>query len=198
MRLVVFGASGRTGKLIVAGALGRGYEVTAFVRSPERLGELVSREGVTVAAGDACDPEAVRAALAGADVAVSALGATDRGDPKELSETTRVLIDEMERGGPKRLVAMLSAMALMTKVRPEFEAIAAQHKANFEALKASGLEWVAVCPSGLTDDPPTGEVRTEIGKRAPNWTISRADAASFVLDQIGSDEFLRQAVGVSD
>jgi len=193
----VFGATGRTGRLIVGEALARGIEVRALARSPEKLRELEA-PGLTVVEGDARDGAAVASVLEGADVGISALGAASRDEPNDLSQATRVLLDVAEEHGPKRIVAILSAMALMKKVKPEWEAIAGEHRCNLEGLRGSGLEWIAVCPSGLTDDPATGSVQTAVGKRAPEWTISREDLARFVLDQADSDVFLRQAVGISN
>jgi len=196
MKIAVFGATGRTGRLIVREALARGHDVRALARSPQKLDDLAA--GFSIVEGDARDAAAVEATLTGTDVAFSALGATSRDDPKDLSETTRVLLGAMEASGPKRIVAVLSAMALMKKVKPEWEAIAGEHRCNLEALRGSGLDWIAVCPSGLTDDPATGSIQTEVGKRAPEWTISREDLARFVLDQAGDDTFLGQAVGISN
>ena len=197
MRIAVFGATGRTGRLVVERALARGYEVRSLARSPQKLDDLAS-PGLSVIEGDARDEAAVAATLEGTDIAISALGATSRDDPKELSQTTQVLLDAMEERGPGRIVAVLSAMALMTKVKPEWEAIASEHRRNLERLRGSSLGWIAVCPSGLTDDPATGSIQTVVGKRAPEWTISRSDLAAFVLDQIDSDTYLRQAVGISN
>lgn len=197
MKIAVFGATGRTGKLIVREALARGFEARALARSPEKLDGLAA-PGLSVVRGDARDVAAVATTLEDTDVAVSALGATSRDDPKELSETTRVLLDALEEHGPKRIVAVLSAMALMKKVKPEWEAIAGEHRCNLEGLRSSGLDWVAVCPSGLTDDPATGSIQTALELRAPEWTVSREDLAGFVLDQTGSDDYLRRAVGISN
>ena len=183
--------------MIVGEALARGFEVRALARSPEKLDDL-DAPGLSVMRGDARDVAAVAATLVGSDVVISALGATSRDDPKELSETTRILLDALEAHGPKRIVAVLSAMALMNKVKPEWEAIAGEHRCNLEGLRGSGLDWIAVCPSGLTDDPATGSIQTAVGKRAPEWTISREDLTGFVLDQTGSDIYLRQAVGISN
>jgi uncharacterized protein YbjT (DUF2867 family) len=50
MRLLVFGATGGTGREIVNQALERGHYVTAFARKPERLG--ISHQRLSVARGD--------------------------------------------------------------------------------------------------------------------------------------------------
>lgn len=40
MKLLVFGATGGTGRELVEQALAHGYEVTAFVRDPAKLGDI--------------------------------------------------------------------------------------------------------------------------------------------------------------
>ena len=56
MRIVVFGATGRTGRPLVEQALERGHDVAAFVRTP---GRLEAHPRLTEVQGDALDAEAV-------------------------------------------------------------------------------------------------------------------------------------------
>ncbi|TMD53495.1 MAG: hypothetical protein E6I85_08270 [Chloroflexi bacterium] len=51
MKLVVLGATGRTGRLVVEQALAAGHTVTALVRSPEKL--ATSSSNLRVVAGQA-------------------------------------------------------------------------------------------------------------------------------------------------
>ena len=74
MKVVVFGASGGTGCHIVDQALEAGYEVTAFVRSPEKLG--IEHCNLTIFQGDVMDAESVERAIAGQDAVLSVLGPT--------------------------------------------------------------------------------------------------------------------------
>ncbi len=63
MRILIFGASGRTGRPLVEQALERGHEVTAFVRDPVRL--ALEHGRLRVVSGDVTDAVAVyRADLA--------------------------------------------------------------------------------------------------------------------------------------
>ena len=71
MKVVIFGASGRTGRLLVEQALAAGHEVTAFVRDPARL--PIRHERLRVAQGDVNDAPAVDAAVAGQHAVLSAL-----------------------------------------------------------------------------------------------------------------------------
>ncbi len=72
MNLVVLGATGRTGRLVVEQALAAGHTVTALVRSPQKL--TTRNPNLRVVAGEATDAAAVSRALDGADAVISTLG----------------------------------------------------------------------------------------------------------------------------
>jgi len=59
MDIVIFGATGATGRELVTRALDRNHGVTAFVRDPDRLGI----PGPEVVCGDVLDPAAVQGAF---------------------------------------------------------------------------------------------------------------------------------------
>jgi putative NADH-flavin reductase len=72
MRLFMLGATGGIGRQLVDQALERHHKVTAFVRSPQKLG--AARDGLTVIQGDVRNADAMSEALAGHDAVLSALG----------------------------------------------------------------------------------------------------------------------------
>ena len=72
MRLLVFGATGGTDRECVDQALAEGHQVTAFVRQPAAL--AVQHPDLTIIQGDITDQDAVRRAIPGHDVVISALG----------------------------------------------------------------------------------------------------------------------------
>lgn len=68
MKLFVIGANGRTGTETLDLARTRGHQVTAFVRSPEKLSLAVTRRAgaagwLTVVRGDALRSESIAAAV---------------------------------------------------------------------------------------------------------------------------------------
>ena len=67
IRLFVIGATGRTGRLLVEQALGRGHRVTAFVRNPASLGPATNLD---IVVGDPRNADPLAAALPGHDVVV--------------------------------------------------------------------------------------------------------------------------------
>jgi uncharacterized protein YbjT (DUF2867 family) len=70
-RVLVLGATGGTGRLIVAQAVARGYDVTVLVRSAEKARHI---KGAKLIVGDARDESALRQALKGQDAVIGALG----------------------------------------------------------------------------------------------------------------------------
>ena len=71
MKLVVVGAGGGTGRLVVSEGLRAGHAVTAFVRHETRF-----EDGVRVVTGDASDEDATAQALEGQDAVIDTVGGT--------------------------------------------------------------------------------------------------------------------------
>jgi uncharacterized protein YbjT (DUF2867 family) len=71
MKILVLGATGATGRLIVGNAITKGYEVVALVRSKAKAMALIGSELIE---GDARDPTVLTRAIAGCDAVISSLG----------------------------------------------------------------------------------------------------------------------------
>jgi len=207
-KILVLGATGGTGRLIVAQALARGFEVRALVRSPAKA---IGLEGAELFIGDARDEAALRKALEGADAVVSALG-TPVSPFREvalLSSATKALVSAMKAAGVPRLVCItgmgagdsaghggfvfdrLILPALLRKVYAD--------KDRQEAIvRGSGLDWVLVRPSVLNDQAPRHDIRvlTDVSG-FHGGTIARADVASFVLDQVSANTWLGRSPLIS-
>src|SRR5712692_4946670 len=106
-RVLIVGATGGTGRLLVAQALERGYAVTALVRDSSRL--QVKHPQLKVIQGDVLDYASVEAAVGGQDAVLSALGHKRFFYPTRiLSEGTRNILRAMEINGVPRLVCETS------------------------------------------------------------------------------------------
>lgn len=104
-KIVVLGATGPTGRHIVSQAVGRGYDVTVLVRSPEKAQDL---KGAKLVVGDARDEKALRQAVKGQDIVISALGtpASPLRDVTLLSIATQALANAMKAEKVSRLIAI--------------------------------------------------------------------------------------------
>ena len=202
MKVLVLGATGGTGRLIVRDALAKGHSVTALVRSKARASDL---PGADLVEGDARDEAALLRALDGCDAVVSSLG-TGLSPFREvtlLSVATRALIAAMMRSGARRLVCITGLGAGDSRghggllydrlILPLLLRNVYKDKDRQEAaIRASSLDWVIVRPVVLSDEQARGKVRavTDLaGVRGGK--IARADVARFVVDQLTTDTWLR-------
>jgi putative NADH-flavin reductase len=203
-RLLVLGATGGTGRLIVQEALARGHEVTALVRSPDRATGL---QGARLVVGDARDEAALREAVAGQDAVVSSLG-TPVSPFREvtlLSTATRALVSAMSAAHVARLVCItgIGAGDSAGHGGPLYDRLIlplvlrnvyADKNRQEAIVRASPLDWVLVRPAMLTDAPARGAVRALTDLTGfHGGTIARADVARFVLAQVHADTWRHQA-----
>jgi uncharacterized protein YbjT (DUF2867 family) len=201
MKILVLGATGGTGRLVVRDAAAKGHSVVALVRSAARA----NLPGAELIEGDATNEITLGRALDGCDAVVSALG-TGMGFRKVslLTEATRALVPEMTRSGVRRLVCV-SALGVGDSrghggfvfdrlFQPLLLSEAYKDKNRQEAaIRASSLDWVIVRPGMLTDDPAKGNVRAVIDLAGLNGgKIARADVARFVVEQLTTDTWLRR------
>ena len=201
MKILVLGATGGTGRLIVRDAAAKGHSVVALVRS-KASGDL---QGACLVEGDARDEATLARAMDGCDAVVSALG-TGMGRRKVdlLTVATRALVPAMTRKGVRRLVCV-SALGVGDSrghggfvfdrlFQPLLLGQAYKDKERQEAaIRASALDWVVVRPARLTDDPARGSVRafTDLAG-VHGGKIARADVAQFVVEQLTIDTYLRR------
>src|SRR5882757_5986414 len=172
MKIIVFGATGATGKQVVEQALAAGHHVTVFVRDASKV--QLDHPNLRVEEGQVtADQKAVSAAVAGQDAVISALGnpQTYKGmrAPTVISDATPVIIRAMEEAGVDRLV-FLSAfgvgdtlkeapLLLRTLYRIFLGPVYADKLRAEGILRASELNWTLVYPVVLTNGPRTGAYR---------------------------------------
>ena len=207
-KLLVLGASGGTGREVVAQALRQGREVTAFVRDSGRL--PVTGERLRVVTGDVtADHPALADAVRGQDAVISALG---RGNSLKsgglIGRSAPLVVGAMQRAGVRRLV-FTSAYGVgdtwrdvpavpRLVMRLFMRDLASDKQAGEVAITASDLDWTLVYPVTLTNGPATGRIRA--GERLAMSgfpRISRADVAAFLLAQLDDRSYVRKHVLIS-
>ena len=203
-KILVLGATGATGRLIVNQAVARGYEVTVLARSADKASDIT---GAKLIVGDARDEAALREALKGRDAVVSALG-TPVSPFREvtlLSTATRALVSAMKAEQVSRLVCITGMGAGDSAGHGGFIAdnvifplllnkVYADKNRQEAIVSDSGLDWVLVRPSILNNKPGRGSVRALTDLSGfHGGTISRGDVASFVLDQVRGNTWLHRA-----
>jgi len=197
--VLVFGGTGRTGRLIAALAAEDGHTVTVASRHPST--ETDTR-GIRSIYADVTDAASVRAALDGQDVVVLAVSTPARKPGALYSGAARALVDVAAPGTRTIVISsggvyrddpalpfwyrrMLIPL-VMNDLYVDMAAMEAQ-------VRASELDWTIVRASYLRDEAATGAYRVVDGATpAKGWKLPRADLARFTADQILGDEWVRK------
>lgn len=206
MKVLVIGAAGRSGEALVNEALAAGHKVTAFVRNATQY----KKANVRVVAGDVLNAAVVDAAVAGQDAVIDALGGKTPWKMTTMETiAARNIVNAMRRNGVQRLLK-ISVVGAGESVKnagffnkhllmKTFLRGLLVDKAGMEAaIEGSNLDWTLVRPPMLIDGEKTGIVRvlsTDGGEKA--YKITRSDLAAFMVQQLESSRYVRQAVTVT-
>jgi len=203
MNVLVFGATGKTGSLVVDRALAKGHTVTVLVRDPAKI----TNPNVRVLTGSATNESDVLAAMIGQQAVIESIGGTTPYKATQLETTSiRNIIAAMRTANVPRLITV-SMMGIGDSrpqspawykylLMPTFLRGSTADKTNKEAaVTASGLDYIIARPPILKDGPATGKISI----LTPNQTghaITRADLANFLVDQLETNVHLNRAVTV--
>lgn len=203
MNIAVLGATGRTGRPLVAELLRRGHTVAVLVRDPAKLDGTKDRLRVVV--GDSTTPEALADLIGGADAVVSVLGPTAK-DANLHRQTAAALIPAMDAAGVRRFVGVsgagidvpgddksASAKAISWLIQTFGGDLVKDKPAEYEAFAASGLDWTLVRPPRLVDSPATGKLEHDAHRSTRSTRISREDLARFLADVVEQQQYVGKA-----
>ena len=198
MRVLLLGATGRTGRRVLARLEAQGHDVVTYGR---RAGG-----GARAVTGAVDDAAALRTALDGADAAISCLASSNR--EAVCARATRALIKAA--GRPLRYVVVSGAsVALPGDVRGPLDQAAvglfrlflggmlADREDELATLRTAPLAWTALRPPRLTDRPGTGRWRLD-DDRPHRPQITRDDLADAVVAVLARDDLAGRAPFVSE
>ena len=205
MKIIVFGATGGTGKLIVTQALAKGHSVTAFVRTPEGLPQ---DPHLRVIQGDVFDFGAVVDAVRGHRAVLSALGGRTRKKEDVLARAMPHILEGMRQEYVNRLIVLgaagahkdygryqnaLTTLVWWTAKKTALKYPFIDQAAQERLIAASDLDYTIVRAPRLMDGPFTGKYRVLPDALPPGaLRINRADVADFMLQQLTDPRFHRQ------
>jgi putative NADH-flavin reductase len=209
MKIAVFGATGRTGRLFLGRAGAAGHQVTAVVRDPGSL--PADDPGRTVVVADVMDPGAIGPLLAGHDAVVTAIGPREGRAPTTVqADSTASIVAAMRHHGPRRLVVVSNSGMVTDGDGPVSRLLAkpilrrvlrhtwADMRRMEGVVRASELDWTIVRPPMLTDGRPTGGYRTAVDRNVRGGIrVSRADLADSILRCLTDPRSVGTAVAVA-
>ncbi|MGK7925192.1 MAG: NAD(P)-dependent oxidoreductase [Spirulina sp.] len=208
MKLVIFGATGGTGRQVVKQALEQGHAVTAFVRNPDKLD--IQHTHLEVVQGDVMDLPSVEKAVRGQDAVVCVLGAGPKMTGTIRSQGTQQIIRAMEKVAMRLLICQSTVGAVDRRESLNFfwkyimfgfllRNVLADHERQENEVKNSQLDWTIVRPGSFVDGERTGNYRHGFPgtDKTSQLKITRADVADFILKQLTDDTYLGKTPSLS-
>lgn len=209
MKLIVFGATGGTGKQVVEQALQAGHQVTVVVRNPAAF--PVQHPQLIIHQGDVLRPVNFDQVLAGADAVVSCLGIHGRKPTKVYSEGVINIAQAMRKVGTTRIICLSSVgvvipprSSILVKLATKY-VLQRLFKHLYEdmlrmeaVLQESDLNWTVIRPPQLTDTQRTGHYRTTINEPIRNPSkISRADLADYIVNYLTDEKTFKARIEIT-
>jgi putative NADH-flavin reductase len=204
MNLVILGATGAIGHHLVSGALERGHNVTAYVRSPNKMPQ--KHERLRVEAGSLFDEKNMASVFGGHDAILSAFGPSVIGPSTLRRDFGRAVVAAMNRSGIRRVQVVSSAflfadagIAVYLLSHTLFRNVARDMAAMEHEFVSSELDWTMVRPPRLTNGIASRKCRVRIDHLPQGgFLIARSDVAHFMLNEVEQGTHVRQIVGVSN
>jgi uncharacterized protein YbjT (DUF2867 family) len=215
MKILLLGATGRTGKLIIEEALKRGHKISAIARNPEKLKDFK----IDITQGTPYDYATVEKALTGCDAVINTLNVSRKSDnpwaaiaaPKDMiSLSASNTVKAMERAGIKRFVALgaigagrswksaplvLKLMVSISNLRFAFT----DHGKQEKILEDSAIDYtICRAPMLSTEMNPSGAIAVSEGEKPASFVLSRNSAAEFFINIIENNLYIRETVSLSN
>ncbi len=217
MKILIIGATGRTGRLIVEEALKQGYDLNVLVRDKNKM--PFNSKSIKVYQGTSASRTDLAAAMQGCDLIISALGIARASDapwsklitPKKfITESMKNVIAEAGQQNLKRLITISAWGAGETKKEIPFwlrwlinhtnlGPVYAEHESQEKLLANSNLNWTAVRPVALNDSKKIKTLKMSFNNTPkPSLYISRQSVAKFMVDIVKSDKYDRRSPTISE
>jgi putative NADH-flavin reductase len=201
MKLLLLGATGRAGQLVMAEALVRGHTVTAIVRAPERV---QSQDRLHIVVGDPLSANLLAPLLRDHEVVISCLGQRSRRDANLLSEAAAAMLEAMGRTGARRWLVISQGLLFPSRnpLIALLRIILARHvgdSGRMERLvQASDTDWTIVRPPRLVEGGARRGYRVAVGASPQRgWAMNYGDLASYLVDEAERRQHPKAIIGIA-
>ena len=203
MKVVLYGATGKAGSVILKELVDRGHTVVAAARAPEKVQKL---KNVTAVQDDLSNPAKTASIVKDADAIVSAYGPPPDDAGQIIGATDRLVKGIQQAGGP-RLIVVGGAGSLFVApgvtvrqsghLPEEWIPITDAHIQVLRNLKQSSIDWTYFSPAAFFEPGErTGKFR--LGKddlvtdAQGNSRISFEDYAIALVDELENPKHRRE------
>ncbi|HEX6224812.1 MAG TPA: NAD(P)H-binding protein [Chryseolinea sp.] len=203
MRVLLLGASGRTGRYVVEKIIQAGYELNCLVRDHGKIKSLSDK--MTIFEGAAEKISDLEKAISNCDAIINVLNVSRNSDfpwaklrtpPTFLSDVSRNVVMLAEKNNVRRIVVCSAWGVAETKNdlpgwfrwlidNSNIGYAYRDHERQEKIVRESKLAWTIVRPAGLTNfkgDQQIIESYNNIPK--PRMTINRVNLARYLVDAL--------------
>lgn len=203
MNIVLLGANGRTGRLVIKQALAGGHTVTGLVRSADSLGEF-QHDRLMVQVGDVTDPTFLTQVFPGHDAVISTVGPRTprKAHCRIYSDSAAAIVAAMRATGVKRV--LVTSTALLFPPSGVFDRVLrmiAKNNQNAAAvmeatIRDADLDYTFARPGFLSDGDDPGYMVKQGAKQSGGRSVSRLALANFLVTELERPAHMRQIVGL--
>jgi putative NADH-flavin reductase len=209
-QIIVFGATGPTGRALVKQAIEQGLELTLIVRNLSSY--PTSHPNLHVVKGDALERASFEKEMTGKDAVISCLGSGGKTKPTQIySRGIENIISAMEASRVRRLTCISAMglsindkMSLVGKLLTKFVAQTVYKEPYKDMrlmekiLEKTNLDWTIIKPPMLTNKAKSGMYRVGINDHISRpLSISRADLAHYMLKSISDAKTFKAKVEIA-
>ena len=209
MKILVFGASGLTGTMVVDLALKRGDQVLVLTRDTSKFSD--QNPNLQVIEGNASSIKDIEIALEGVDAVIHCLGIGGKGHGSVttvISDSVEAVLNAMKKKGVRRIVCMSNVGAggsgtlfynrvVLTIFLRWLKPIIDDKNRMESLLKSSQLEWVSVRLPNIVSGPAK-KIRTSQDGKGIGISITTESTAEFLLKQVSAETWLRKTPSISN
>lgn len=216
-RILIFGATGRTGSLILEEALNQGYKLNCLLRNPKNIKR--THENLKIFQGSPQYLPDLENAIHGCTTVISSLNISRKTDfpwsslrtpPTFLSEVAKNILEASKTNRIERLIVCSAWGVSETKkdipwwfkwlIENSNIGIAYKdHERQENRIKSSGLNWTIVRPTGLTNFKRERKIIESFNNiPKPKLTISRINVARYIVNAISKKALIRKTPVISE
>jgi len=202
MNIIVFGATGKTGSIVVTMLLEKNHTVTAYVRNSVKVG--IVHQNLRIVEGSIEDEKKLIEVITGQDAVISCLGSENRKQTTLLGNFGNILSRSMTQAKVKRIVYMASA-----GIHQEIKGIPGlivnafignvlkDHAQAVSYFMKPSFDYTILRPMQLNDGSLTGKYKTALKGIPGSKAISRNNVAHFIVDVVENHRHSNESIGMS-
>lgn len=173
-----------------------GCQVRILYRSEDTVQQFKDR--VELVKGDVLNLNDVENTVKGMDGVIVTLGTRNKLDPTTVMSTgLKNIVEAMTKHKIRPISVCLSSFLFWDpeKVPKQFEHLNAEHKRMLEIIKATSLDFIAILPPHIADEPSSEH--KILHDASPGRVVSKYDLAKFFVDSLNQPEHYGKVCGIA-